>query len=373
VADNFGSTATVATGPDSVLVVTGNFLRGLLWGWLSDTSFTEMGKLNESEHFSESYPMLRRRPSGGYWLFWGDTDTMLFARTFRGGAWTAIETLRVAVPTGIQHFLYESIPSQDDEEYPALMTSGYGIRGDTRDYIYVSFPTDSGFGVAERVDASRYSRIQTMGMDENGDVWLAWFVLLDGIFWTHSYTTSTASAPSITERGGRPFLRWRLSEPSPRTWWGVMRSVNGQPFECVARVRAGPVDEMSWADAAAPANARIEYAIRRECRDVRFQATSEAAGWEPRRAVLGLALKGPNPASERVEFELLGASAGDGDVRLYDLQGRVVAAQKASLGGSGRDIVTFRAGRDLRSGLYLLLVSTDDGKRATPRKVVLIR
>jgi hypothetical protein len=369
--DYTGSTTIVATGPDSVLVVMSQSRKGLTWGWLSDTSFTEVGKLNTSLLYS--YPRLRRHPGGGYWLFWSEIDSLLFARAFRGGAWTETETLRVALPGGVRHFFYDSVPSHDDEEFPAVMTEGYGISGDNPDHIFVSFPTDSGFGVAERVEATRGSRIQTMGMDENGDVWLAWWVILDGLFWTHSYTKSTAAAPVVTEVNGLPTLSWRLSEPSPRTWWGVMRSVDDGPFERVARVRAGPGEALSWADSSAPTDARIEYAIRRESRDVRYQVTSGAATWEPRRAVLELSLRGPNPSSPRLELEVVGARAGPLEARVYDLQGRVVASQRFRVSGSGRDVLTLSLGRAVPSGLYIVGVRSHDGRRGTHRKIVLVR
>jgi len=366
-----GGTTMVATGPDSVLVVVSKFLRGLVWGWLSDTAFTEAGVLYDSG--LEWYPRLRRQPGGGYWLVWSGEDSRLYARSFRDGAWTETETLKVALPGGVQHIFYEAVPSLDDEEYPAVMTEGYGTSGGNADHVFVSFPTDSGFGVAERVDATRGARVQSMGMDENGDVWLAWFVLYDGIFWSHSYTGSSASAPVITERGGRPMLSWRLSEPSPRTWWGVMRSVAGRPFERVARVRAGPSEEMSWADSSASVDAQIVYAIRRECRDVRFQVTSGTGTWEPRRGVLGLALKGPNPVGERLEFEIVGASAGSAEARLHDLQGRLVLRHNFVTSGSGRDAVKTHLAQKLRAGVYLLGVTTLDGRRAAVKKIVLLR
>src|SRR5262249_17008337 len=153
----------------------------------------------------------------------------------------------------------------------------------------------------------------------------------------------------------------QLSETSPRTWWGVMRSVAGGPFERVARVRAGPSQAMSWADASPPAGVRIDYAIRRECRDVRYQGTSAAATWEPRRAQLELAMKGSNPATDRLEFEVVGAGATSLRVRLYDLLGRIAAEQQVFATGSGRDAVRLALGRGIHSGLYFLGVVSADG------------
>ena len=193
------------------------------------------------------------------------------------------------------------------------------------------------------------------------------------LFWTHSYTKSTAAAPIVTEVNGVPTLSWRLSEPSPRTWWGVMRSVDGGPFERVARVRAGPGEALSWADSSAPTDARIEYAIRRESRDVRYQVTSGAATWEPRRAVLELSIRGPNPSSPRLELEVVGASAGPLEARVYDLQGRVVASQQFRALGSGRDVLTLSLGRAVPSGLYIVGVRSHDGRRGTHRKLLLVR
>ena len=368
--DQVGWTTMLATTADSVLAVTSSGVRGLLWGWLVDTTFTEVGALHDTIF---SYPMLRRCVDGTLWLFYTNTLTDFFYRKFRCGEWSPEDTLDAVLPDGVPHYFYDSMPSQDHEAFPAIMTEGYGIRGPYPDHLFVSFPTDGGFGSLERVECTTGAVVQAMGMDENGDVWLAWYVGYDGIFFTHSYTTSSSSTPAVTERDQRPWLVWTLSAPAPRTWWGILRSVNDGPFERVARVRAGPSESMAWGDSSAPAGARLRYAIRRECRDLRYEVTSEAATWEPRQTRLDLSLKSANPSEKQVAFEIVGAAARGLDVRLYDLQGRVVQRERFVPAGSGRDTFTLSLAGDLRSGIYVLRVQSDDGARAEERKIVVLR
>jgi len=94
------------------------------------------------------------------------------------------------------------------------------------------------------------------------------------MFVTHTYTKSISSAPIVSVQGAQNELTWALSEPSPETWWGVLRSVDGGGYERVGRVRASGSTQMDWFDTSPPSGA-LSYRIRRECIDSRFQWLSD--------------------------------------------------------------------------------------------------
>jgi hypothetical protein len=121
---------------------------------------------------------------------------------------------------------------------------------------------------------------------------------------------------------------------------------------------------MSWTDTSAPSSLPFRYVVRRECRDTRYQATSAEARWEPRGQALSLSLRGRNPTADRLNFEVVGASSGALDVRLFDVQGREVIRRSAPAAGAGRDAVSLPVPSELGAGLYLLRVVGADGRRA---------
>jgi hypothetical protein len=210
--------------------------------------------------------------------------------------------------------------------------------------------------------------------DENGDLWVAWWRFLeDGIFWVHSFTAAEASRPAISERFGQPLLRWTLSSRAPETWWAVMRGDGDNAMVPVARLRASGDTLLAWADTSAPAGARLRYAIRRECRDARYQKTSEEALWEPRGLALSVAIRSRNPASAAIDLEVIGASRGDLQVQLYDLQGREVLRQSAVASGAGHDDLSVSPVNSIRPGLYLLRLRSADGRHARTIKVAVLR
>src|SRR5262249_16389892 len=150
----------------------------------------------------------------------------------------------------------------------------------------------------------------------------------EGIFWTHTYTTATAGAPQIGGVAASRLVLWTLSEAAPETWWAVLRSRNGGPFEVAARVRAGPTTQMSWHDTSLPGNLR--YKIRRECVDTRYQWESAEAGWPRLARPIPITLRVKNPFVDGADIVLSGAAAGAVDAQLYDLQGRLVLRTEAT-------------------------------------------
>ncbi len=356
----------------SVLVVTAESNdTHLHWGVLRDTTWSTAPE--PFEGYGPHKPSVTRLPAGGVRIAWSSYYDFIQTSVFREGAWAAPETVYAALPDTFQHLFFEAELSREESDHPALAWYGYKIREDVAYYIWVAFPTDSGFGLGEKLPGSWEGINPTCLQDENGDVWVAWWRTFDGMYWTHSYCTATASTPAVSEEKGRPRLDWSLSESAPRTWWAILRSVDGALPEPVARVRAGPSLAMSWADSTAPAGAALCYSIRRECRDVRYRATSAESEWRPRGSQIALAVRSENPAGEFVRVELSGANAGPCDLVLYDLQGRQAMKHHETATGSGVDRFELPLSGHVRPGLYLLRVRGGDGRFSRAAKVVVIR
>lgn len=354
-----------------VLVVTSEFDASIGWGILRDTVWTTAAtKIAERGDAGTS---LVQQLDGRLRLAWASYDDFLRSRVFANSAWAEPETIRAALPDSVQHLFYGASLSAEGSVHPALAWYGYKIRDDVAWYVWVSFPTDSGFGVGERLPGSWNGHSPRCLVDENGDVWVSWWRDWDGLYWTHSFCTATPSAPTVGEEAGRPQLRWSLTEPAPGTWWAVLRSTDGGPTEPVARIRAGAGVEMTWSDSMAPTGVVLRYSIRRECRDARFRITSAEAEWRPRGAAIGLVIRSENPAGTSVRFELSGASAGTVEVLLYDLFGRQVAKRRENASGSGADRFELPLAGRIRPGLYLLRVRGSDDRLSHAAKVVVIR
>ena len=363
----------VAAALDSVtvFVVTSDSDDRIHWGLLSDTTWSVQPGYPEIH--GPQTPSIVRQSDGSLRLAWANTDSVVYTRVFANGAWGPTDTVRAVLPEAAQYLFYEAQVSREGGEHPALAWSGYASRIDVADYIWVSFAAEIGFGIGERIEGSWEGINPTLVVDENEDVWVAWWRLYDGIYWTHSYATATSSVPLVDEQGKHPRLRWTLSEAAPGTWWGVMRSTDGAPPERVGRARAGPGTTLTWADSSAPGAASLRYAIRRECRDVRYQVTSAYAEWRSRGAVLALSRRSANPASDAIELEVSGANAGSLEVLLYDLQGRTVSTLRMSTTGSGVDALRVPLGPRVRTGLYFLRVRGSDGRLSRGLKVAVLR
>jgi hypothetical protein len=78
----------------------------------------------------------------------------------------------------------------------------------------------------------------------------------------------------VLQQGTQYLVSWTLSEPSPETWWSVLRQKDDGTYEPVVRIRAESAPGMSWLDPSPPAGIP-RYRIRRECLDTRFQWLSE--------------------------------------------------------------------------------------------------
>lgn len=110
-----------------------------------------------------------------------------------------------------------------------------------------------------------------------------------------------------------------------------------------------------------------EYTLKVAARDGKFE-TAKTVKFTTTR-ILGPIALGPNPAKTYVNIYL--DLPADGTVRVYDIAGRLVFQQDVSkeTGSIVWDLTT--AGRPVANGLYLVLVTTDDGSvRAVQRLIV---
>lgn len=369
----------VAVDGSTAILLSSDFQTGVRWGYLRDTLFHEEPvKLSDDPLVNR--PALARTPSGGLLAAWDgapdlppDYTDRIVIRKYADGAWAAPDTLAMRLPPDRSLLSYDVQFSPEGAERPALTWYGYSPSGDAAYYVWASFPTDSSFGVGERIEGSRNGVNPKILRDENGDNWVVWWELFNGIYWTHSHTTATSSVPTVTNQSGRPSLRWRLSESAPETWWAVLRAEGDGLFKPVARLRAASDTTMVWSDSTAPSGVVLRYAIRRECRDLRYQVTSPEARWEPRGPSLSIARRSGNPGGAQLAFEVVGADRGALEVRVYDLQGREVLRRSFVASGAGRDAVTIDVAGDLRTGLYLMRASSPDGRKSPATKIALVR
>jgi hypothetical protein len=299
-------------------------------------------------------PVFRPRPSGGQWLEWGSAyEEHAGIVTYRDGAWSAPETLRCAHRAPGQHFANSGYLSRDSGEYPAVAWATELSGALT---ICACMPTDSGFTVADELDNSLTDGVPTVARDANGDVWVAWWRYYRGMYWTHTYTSATSGAPRVVGHGRNRAVAWTLSEPAPESWWAVLRARGDEPFDQVARVRAGPGAEMSWADASPPAGV-LRYRIRRESVDQRYEWLSEEATSPPHSMKPRPSLRLASPVWASAEVEVSDAAAGTLELRVFDVQGRQVHEQSEVASGYGADRFRLELGaesRGLASGIYFV-------------------
>ncbi len=321
-------------------------------------------------------PMFRQRPSGGHWLSWATEDHHVGIASYRDGAWSPPESILCAYRRPERHRSQSrAYMSQDDGEYPAVAWMAVSSRNGLTS-VCVCVPSDSGFPVAENLEGSDQGLGAQVARDRNRDVWVTWWAP-NGMGWVHTYTKATASAPTILGAGRDRAVTWTLSELAPGTWWAVLRARNEGPFEEVARLRAGPGVEMSWTDDSPPAGI-LRYRIRRESVDAAYRWESEETRWPPRSQRPLIVMRGAVPVAAHapIEFAVQGAEPGPLEVRLYDLQGRRVAAQEAVAAGDGWDTVRLELGTaapGLATGVYFLQVRDAAGRESGAAKVVVLR
>ncbi len=323
----------------------------------------------------DAAPRFRPRPSGGHWLSWATERDHVGIASYREGLWSPPESILCAYRRPERHYSQSAAAmSQDDGEYPAVAWMAVSSRTGLTS-VCACVPSDSGFPVAENLEHTDQGISPEVGRDRNRDVWVAWWAP-NGMGWVHTYTKATASTPAVVGAGRDRAVTWTLSELAPGTWWAVLRARNEGPFEEVARLRAGPGLEMSWTDDPPPAGV-LRYRIRRESVDAASRWESEEARWPPKSQRPLIVMRGAVPVAAHapIEFVVQGAEPGILEVRLYDLQGRRVAAQQAVAAGGGWDTVRLELGTaapGLATGVYFLQVRDAAGQASDAVKVVVL-
>src|SRR5437762_13771709 len=115
-------------------------------------------------------PVLRKRPSGGYWL--GHTQYPgAFVRSLLNGAWSTPTFLTAAYPDDPAGYYPDAFEmSRDDGEYPAVAWSAFnGSRG--VEGVFVIVPTDTGWTLGDELPDDVEGILPTVARDRNGDVW----------------------------------------------------------------------------------------------------------------------------------------------------------------------------------------------------------
>lgn len=365
---------------DSVtaVLVSGEYLTGIHWGVVQDSSFTEGVPLSGREGWY--WPHAATAPGGEIVVAWSafpedSLNQRVHVRRYREGKWSAVDDVPIMLPDSNQYFISDVQLDAAGEKFPAIAWAGYSPNHvDAAPYVWVSFPTDTAFGLGERLNETRGGENPVVTRDDFGDVWLSWWrpSVGDG-YWMHSYTQATPSTPVVRSSAGGPSVQWTLSTRAPGSWWGILRGGATGPLEQIAKVRAGDSTAMVWIDTTERPSGPLRYAVERLCRDKRYVVRTAEAEWLPPTARLGLQLRSANPAAARVDLELTGARGGLVRLRLLDLQGRQVAEMSAQASGSGRDALSLTLPPQLRSGLYMIRVLGADGADSAPRKIVVLR
>ncbi len=361
-------TCTVAPLGDTTAMVVYAGESGLQCAILDGTRWVETGNL-DPRPWNPVHPRLRLRPSGGLWLFWADYDWMHIS-SYRDGVWERGDSLRCVGEPGETFRPIFLDAEHDTTEYPVIAWTNSGYGNTWYDETAIAFPNGHGWDAGERVPDSKESGwfSPTMTTDLNGDVWVAWRRARYGINrWTHTYCSATCAAPAITPLGDGTRVTWALSSRAPSSRWSVWRAEGDAPFDSLGTVRAGEDSLLAFDDSTAHPGRTWRYRIRRESVDIRYRWESEVSKhWRPdTRAPIGLTLTNPTGGT-RLAFRLTGA-AGLLWARLYDLQGRVVLAERLGASGTGEDSFTLDLGASgaRRPGIYFLRVT--DGTRRTTR------
>jgi hypothetical protein len=366
---------SIAPLSDSTAMLSFAGKSGLAWVLFERDHVARAGYL-DTRRYAPLHPRFRFRPSGGLWLMWTESR-WVHVSSYQDGGWSRGDSLKSRHPDGQTFVSSWCDASRDPGERPVLAWGDLGYAYTYRDVGCVAFPTEAGWSEGEEVPGSDgLFTSPTVTRDRNGDAWLAWDLLRqDGVLFTHTYVSATAGAPRVTGAGRHRALVWTLSEPAPESWWAVLRARGEEPFEEVARVQAGPDVGMSWADDSPPAGV-LRYKVRRESVDQRYEWVSGEASWPPKSRKPRPGLLIASPVVSGAEVVVNGAVSGPLEVRVYDLQGRLVREQSEVAAGLGSDRFRLDLGggsRVLASGVYFLRVRDVEGNETPAAKFVVLK
>ncbi len=374
--NNYGLTLGVLDDTTAIVAWAAGWDIGVKWGIARGDDWQEGPLIPDP---GPQRPRLRARPGGRQWLAWViPWAPHVRITSFDGTAWSEPESLGCAYLNGTQFhggFGAEMSRDGDEYDYPVVVWDSQDWGGN--DNICICVPSDSGFGHAVELAEGLNGGLPNVVRDRNGDIWVAWMMTnyVGGVRWLHSYTTATTDTPRVAAAGRLRQVRWALSTSAPRSWWAVERADGDGGFVQVARVRAGPDSLMGWTDTTAPAG-MVRYRIRRESVDRRYEWWSAATRWPAQGLGPWVLRVSANPASTQVAFEVMDAIAGALEVRLYDLQGRVVWRERRMSAGAGRDAFTIAlppAGGRIRAGIYFLRARDASGRESATAKVAVVQ
>lgn len=373
---NYGVTAA-PLGDTTALVVWTGSREGVRWGVLDGTAWADGGLIPGAiQSGLEGDPRLRISPDGSMVLGWSTDDAFVMLATYAAGQWTSAESLSCPKHLAGQYLSRAFALSRDSSERPVVAWIEHNVDRGFMGTLCVCVPSDSGYPRGEEVPGTDDAWNLATVRDANEDVWLVWQTEFDGMFWTHTHVTASAASPRFEGSTDRPRLSWTLSEPAPGSHWTVERATGTGAFEPVWRARAGPGTSMGWLDSNAPGGEVLRYRIRRECLDVRYQQVSAESAWWPRGPSLGLTLTGAQPSDGELELLVVGAETGALELRVFDLQGREVARERAYANGAGQDRLRLslqRPGESLPSAVYFVRVTDRTGRRSATLKAVVVR
>jgi len=296
-----------AVDDTTVLIVFQWSAEGTRWGYMRGSTWEEGKPLITSDGLGGGV-IMRRNQGGGFWAGWSNKTSDLAIARYQNGEWGPVTSIGCGYRVSDQYFSSSSSLSRDPFfEYPSAAWSSFGSH--TGDWtICACIPTDNGFTLADNLENSAGGILPMTVRDKNGDAWVGWATLEDGMFYTHTYTIATSSAPGVLGAGSNRTIHWTLSELAPETWWAVLAARNDGPFEEVARVRAADALDLEWTDTSEPADS-IRYRIRRECVDTRYQWLSDETVWHDEPVAVDLALVSAEVKSDHVRLEWYGAGA----------------------------------------------------------------
>jgi hypothetical protein len=368
-----GDGVATAALDDSTAVVTWTQGPRLGWGLLINGRWVPS---NSSLLGGLPYtPLFRTRPSGGQWLAWATNDSGVAVASLSQGDWNLYPWLTPVYPyrsplPGIIYLTKGADMSRDSYEFPALVFIVDSVFGET--FMYVSVPSDGGFGVPEVAPDRPHSTSPTVARDRNGDVWVAWWDYGGTVWWMHTYATAQATRLNVTSSARSRLLTWTLTEPAPGSWWSILRAVNDHPFEVAQRLQAGTANAMSWMDSSPPGGI-VRYRIRRECLDARYRWESEPVQWPSRsRRPLQLAASGHVATDGATELSLTGASLGVGHVEAFDLQGRLVDRREFNV-VSDQTAIRLTPVGGMATGVYFVRAVDGKGSVSATSRIVVLR
>lgn len=340
--------------------------NGIRWGVVSGSAFNEGPRPPRSDGLSFNPEWIPRR-SGGWWLAWVTKQNHIAMALLDGMSWVERIDLTAAYSPPGTH-ITDGIVDMLDVGMDRPMVGWTASRYGSYEQVYcLSIPSASGFGVGQPLATPTDAFGPHFTVDRNGDVWVVWYTFeFKGMYFMHTYTRAIAGAPVVTGTSDRRTIGWTLSEPGPGSWWAVLRSLGGDVFEEIGRVQAGPDAGLTFLDTSRAAGP-LRYRVRRECVDKRYEWLGPIRTWHPRKPGISA---NPGPIADRIELLVQDVADGEVELRLFDVQGRVVWKTPARPRAGRIEVRLSDAPAPLASGLYFAVVV--DGLQRTSEPVRLI-